>query len=79
MFRSLLLLIVGLLALLRTSTAHNVKLEAQKRECFFEDLRSGDTMTVTYQIGDSDASASSGSAGIDFWVCFFSFILFFVI
>ncbi|KAK7208353.1 emp24/gp25L/p24 family/GOLD-domain-containing protein [Myxozyma melibiosi] len=68
MIRSLFFLLLGVFALLRTAVGHNVKLEAQGRECFFEDLRAGDTMTVSYQVGDSDASASSGSGGIDFWV-----------
>ncbi|KAK9462183.1 emp24/gp25L/p24 family/GOLD-domain-containing protein [Lipomyces oligophaga] len=53
---------------LSTVAGHNVKLGAQGRECFFEDLRKGDSMTVTYQVGDSDSQVSSGSLGIDFWV-----------
>ncbi|KAK9465770.1 emp24/gp25L/p24 family/GOLD-domain-containing protein [Lipomyces arxii] len=63
-FRVLLLL----LAFLNFTLAHNVKLGAQGRECFFEDLRRGDQMSVTYQVGDHDGQGSSGSLEIDFWI-----------
>ncbi|KAK9446733.1 emp24/gp25L/p24 family/GOLD-domain-containing protein [Limtongia smithiae] len=67
--RSTLAACVALVALIAsTADAHNVKLAAQGRECFFEDLRKGDVMTVTYQVGDHDAQGSSGTSGIDFWM-----------
>ncbi|KAK9481028.1 emp24/gp25L/p24 family/GOLD-domain-containing protein [Lipomyces japonicus] len=65
---SLALYVFALLAFCGVVSAHNVKLEPRRRECFFEDLRKGDTMTVSYQVGDSHGDSSSGNLGIDFWV-----------
>ncbi|KAK9475295.1 emp24/gp25L/p24 family/GOLD-domain-containing protein [Dipodascopsis tothii] len=61
------LLIVAALCL-AVVRAHNVKLVPQGRECFFEDLRREDTMTVTYQVGDHEGEGSSGQLGVDFWI-----------
>ncbi|KAK9319602.1 emp24/gp25L/p24 family/GOLD-domain-containing protein [Lipomyces orientalis] len=59
---------VALLSVLHVAVAHNVRLGAAGRECFFEDLRKGDQMAVTYQVGDQEGQGSSGYLGIDFWI-----------
>ncbi|KAI0347553.1 supernatant protein factor C-terminal domain-containing protein [Trametopsis cervina] len=42
--------------------AHMIEVSAAKKECFFEDLRKNDKMTVTYQVG------GGGHLDIDFWL-----------
>ncbi|KAK9453622.1 emp24/gp25L/p24 family/GOLD-domain-containing protein [Dipodascopsis uninucleata] len=59
--------LIVLFSFLKNGAAHNVKIPPRGRECYFEDLRKGDVMAVTYQVGDQD-HGSSGSLGIDFWV-----------
>ncbi|KAK9330731.1 emp24/gp25L/p24 family/GOLD-domain-containing protein [Lipomyces starkeyi] len=65
---SLLGTFVVLLSVLHVAVAHNVRLGAAGRECFYEDLRQSDQMTVTYQVSDQEGQGSSGNLGIDFWV-----------
>jgi len=60
-----LLLSAGLL--LSSAMAHNIQLPAHGRECFHENLHSGDKMTVTFQVGDREFG-SAGNLDIDFWV-----------
>ncbi|KAK9235061.1 emp24/gp25L/p24 family/GOLD-domain-containing protein [Lipomyces kononenkoae] len=60
--------LVILLSIVHVALAHNVRLGAAGRECFFEDLRQGDQMTVTYQVSDQEGQGSSGNLGIEFWV-----------
>jgi emp24/gp25L/p24 family/GOLD len=50
------------------STAHNIQLKAHSRECFHEELHSGDKMTVTFQVGDREYGGA-GNLDIDFYVC----------
>ncbi|KAL2141215.1 hypothetical protein VTI28DRAFT_2674 [Corynascus sepedonium] len=60
-----LLLSAGLL--LSSAMAHNIQLPAHGRECFHENLHSGDKMTVTFQVGDREFG-SAGNLDIDFWI-----------
>ncbi|KAL2256738.1 hypothetical protein VTK26DRAFT_1191 [Humicola hyalothermophila] len=53
--------------LLGSATAHNIQLPAHGRECFHENLHSGDKMTVTFQVGDREFG-SAGNLEIDFWI-----------
>jgi p24 family protein beta-1 len=46
---------------------HNIQLPAHGRECFHEQLRRDDKMTVTFQVGDREFG-SAGNLDIDFWV-----------
>ena len=48
--------------------AHNIQLGAHSRECFHEQLHTGDKMTVTFQVGDREFGVSS-NLEIDFSVC----------
>ncbi len=54
-------------ALLQGVAAHNIQLPAHGRECFHEELRRDDKMTVTYQVGDREFGGA-GNLDIDFWV-----------
>ena len=47
--------------------AHNIQMGAHSRECFHEQLRKDDKMTVTFQVGDREFGGS-GNLEIDFWV-----------
>jgi len=47
---------------------HNIGLGPHARECFHETIRSGDKMTVSYQVGDRAGGGSSGDLDIEFWV-----------
>jgi hypothetical protein len=49
------------------AVAHNIQLRAHSRECFHEELHSGDKMTVTFQVGDREFGGS-GNLDIDFFV-----------
>ncbi|RUP44958.1 hypothetical protein BC936DRAFT_148795 [Jimgerdemannia flammicorona] len=61
--RSLCLLVCLLLAcLLHCATAATVVVPAHAKECFFEELKQGDRMTITFQVGEG------GNLDIDFWV-----------
>ncbi|KAK4247995.1 emp24/gp25L/p24 family/GOLD-domain-containing protein [Corynascus novoguineensis] len=53
--------------LLSSAMAHNIQLPAHGRECFHENLHSGDKMTVTFQVGDREFG-SAGNLDIDFWI-----------
>ncbi|ETS87673.1 hypothetical protein PFICI_01501 [Pestalotiopsis fici W106-1] len=46
---------------------HNIQLPAHGRECFHEQLRRDDKMTVTFQVGDREFG-SAGNLDIDFWI-----------
>ncbi|ROT37360.1 endosomal protein P24B [Sodiomyces alkalinus F11] len=61
---STLLLAAGLF---QSAAAHIIQLPAHGRECFHENLRRDDKMTVTYQVGDREFG-SSGNLDIDFWI-----------
>lgn len=54
--------IILLSVLICTSEAHTIAVAASAKECFFEELRKGDKMTVTFQVGDG------GHLDIDFTV-----------
>ncbi|CAG8677118.1 6109_t:CDS:2 [Cetraspora pellucida] len=60
--RTLLVIITVLLSVACLSTAYTITLQPSTRECFFEDLRQGDRMTVTYQVGDG------GHLDVDFMI-----------
>ncbi|KAH7328670.1 emp24/gp25L/p24 family/GOLD-domain-containing protein [Stachybotrys elegans] len=47
--------------------AHNIVLPAHGVECFHENLRRDDRMTVTFQVGDREFG-SAGNLDIDFWI-----------
>lgn len=49
------------------AAAHNIALPAHDLECFHENLRKDDKMTVTFQVGDREFG-SAGNLDIDFWV-----------
>ncbi|KAI1907798.1 p24 complex component [Ophidiomyces ophidiicola] len=49
------------------ASAHNILLHSHSRECFFEQLHTGDKMTVTFQTGDREYGGSS-NLDINFWV-----------
>ncbi|MCJ1355913.1 MAG: p24 complex component [Icmadophila ericetorum] len=55
-----------LTTLLTTVLCHNIQLNAHSRECFHEQLRRDDKMTVTFQVGDREFGGS-GNLEIDFW------------
>lgn len=62
----------GLLALgtlLGLSTAHHIQLAAHGRECFHENLRRDDKMTVTFQVGDREFGGA-GNLDVDFWASY---------
>lgn len=61
---SLLLAAAGLFSAV---SAHNIQLPAHGRECFHEQLRKDDKMTVSFQVGDREFG-SAGNLEIDFWV-----------
>ncbi|KAI9808662.1 MAG: hypothetical protein M1825_003813 [Sarcosagium campestre] len=60
-------IVVALTALCQTAFAHNIQLGAHSRECFHEQLHKGDTMTVTFQVGDREFGGS-GNLDINFWI-----------
>ena len=49
------------------AVAHNIQLRAHSRECFHEELHTGDKMTVTFQVGDRE-NGGAGNLDIDFRV-----------
>lgn len=49
------------------AVAHNIQLKAHSRECFHEELHSGDKMVVTFQVGDRE-QGGAGNLDIDFFV-----------
>ena len=51
----------------QAAAAHNIVLSAHGVDCFYEMLHKGDTMTVTFQVGDREFG-SAGNLEIDFWV-----------
>ncbi|QLG74288.1 hypothetical protein HG535_0G01720 [Zygotorulaspora mrakii] len=55
------------LCLALTVMAHNVLLPAQGIRCFFEPLKKGDELSITYQFGDRDAQSSEQLRG-DFMI-----------
>ncbi|KAH6657495.1 emp24/gp25L/p24 family/GOLD [Truncatella angustata] len=54
-------------ALFQAVLGHNIQLPAHGRECFHEQLRPDDTMTVTFQVGDREFG-SAGNLDVDFWI-----------
>jgi hypothetical protein len=64
-FSSACLLAIG--SLFTAATAHNIQLAGHGRECFHEQLRKDDKMTVTFQVGDREFK-QAGNLDIDFWV-----------
>lgn len=67
MVNALKTLAAGLLGLASLASAHNIQLRAHSRECFHENLRKDDTMTVSFQVGDREFGGS-GNIELDFWV-----------
>lgn len=59
---SLIQLVVTLFLAL-TATAHNVLLPAYGKRCFFEPLKKGDELSITYQFGDRDPQSSEQLRG----------------
>ena len=57
----------SLLLLPSLVAGHNIVLPAHGRECFHENLRTGDQMSVTFQVGDREFG-SAGNLDINFWV-----------
>ncbi|KAF7515044.1 hypothetical protein G7054_g14796 [Neopestalotiopsis clavispora] len=53
-------------SLFQAVLGHNIQLPAHGRECFHEQLRRDDKMTVTFQVGDREFG-SAGNLDIDFW------------
>ncbi|KAK6074645.1 endosomal p24b protein [Seiridium cupressi] len=53
-------------SLFQAVLGHNIQLPAHGRECFHEQLRKEDKMTVTFQVGDREFG-SAGNLDIDFW------------
>ena len=53
--------------LLGAAAGHNIQRPAHGRECFHENLHRGDSMTLTFQVGDREFG-SAGNLDIDFWV-----------
>jgi hypothetical protein len=51
----------------QAAAAHNIVLSAHGVDCFYEMLHKGDSMTVTFQVGDREFG-SAGNLEIDFWV-----------
>ncbi|KAF3017412.1 p24 complex component [Neopestalotiopsis sp. 37M] len=54
-------------SLFQAVLGHNIQLPAHGRECFHEQLRRDDKMTVTFQVGDREFG-SAGNLDIDFWI-----------
>jgi hypothetical protein len=46
----LVLLLISLVCLFKTSLALSIDVPAHENECFYEDLGQGDKLTVTYQV-----------------------------
>jgi hypothetical protein len=59
--------LLALGAILHVASSHNIALPAHGRECFHENLKRDDKMTVTFQVGDREFG-SAGNLEIDFWV-----------
>lgn len=55
------------LALASVVSAHNVLLLPWKRQCFYEDVKKGDTLAVSFQVGNRDPQAG-GQLAVDFVV-----------
>ncbi|AOW06406.1 emp24/gp25L/p24 family/GOLD-domain-containing protein [Yarrowia lipolytica] len=53
------------LALASVVSAHNVLLLPWKRQCFYEDVKKGDTLAVSFQVGNRDPQAG-GQLAVDF-------------
>ncbi|CEJ85966.1 Putative Endosomal P24B protein [[Torrubiella] hemipterigena] len=51
----------------QVAAAHNIVLPSHGLECFHENLRKDDKMTVTFQVGDREFG-SAGNLDIDFWI-----------
>ncbi|ODQ65413.1 hypothetical protein NADFUDRAFT_83394 [Nadsonia fulvescens var. elongata DSM 6958] len=48
-----------LFCLISTIQAHNVLLSPYGKSCFFEDMKKGDTLAVSFQVGNRDPSSAS--------------------
>lgn len=67
-------LIFTIIALLATYvSAHNHILPSWGKACFYEDVKKGDQLAVTFQIGNRDAYSSEQPIA-DFWVSIDYFI-----
>ncbi|KAJ4297073.1 p24 complex component [Collariella sp. IMI 366227] len=66
-FRTAAKLLLSASVLLSSAVAHNIQLQAHGRECFLENLKRGDKMTVTFQVGDREFG-SAGNLDVDFWI-----------
>lgn len=56
-----------MLLLLNSASAHSIQLHGHTRQCFFEDLKVEDKMTVSYQVADRGVGSMS-NLEIDFWI-----------
>lgn len=54
-------------SLLGLSLAHNIQLAAHSHECFHEQLKRDDRISITFQVGDREFG-SAGNLDVDFWV-----------
>lgn len=66
-------LLVTLSFLVSLASAHNQLLSPWSKSCFHEDVKKGDQLAVTFQVGDRDPNSSEQPTA-DFWVCRLSFL-----
>ncbi|GAA5810348.1 hypothetical protein MFLAVUS_003769 [Mucor flavus] len=57
-----LLLLVAVSFLLKIAVAMSVDIQARQNECFYEDLETGDKLTLTFYVGDGE------NTPIDVWI-----------
>lgn len=65
MFKSL--FITALVSLITFASAHNTLLNPWGKSCFFEDMKKGDELAVSFQVGNRDPS-SADQLEADFWI-----------
>lgn len=67
MFTFVRILYISLAFLAASVSAHNHLLPSWGKACFFEDVKKGDQLAVTFQIGNRDPYSSEQPIA-DFWV-----------
>ena len=60
--RSFLVFVFTFFSAICLVATHTITIPPHVKECFFEDLRHDDKMTITFQVGEG------GHLDIDFWV-----------
>lgn len=65
--RGLVVVLASLVTFASTVLAHNTLLSPWGKACFFEDLKKGDQMAVSFQVGNRDPN-SAEQYDIDFWI-----------